>query len=123
MLNNLNNPILAQGGNTANYVLLEPSILEPGELNPRNADKPVTFTDYVQGLYVIFFIAVMVSAVIMLVYYGTTYMFSVKTDYKTAAKKRLMNILWGIFIAFLSWLILNQINPDLASGLKLNIFS
>ncbi len=122
---NLNNPILAQttGGSAGSYVLLEPSILAPSELNPQNTNQVVTFTDYIQGLYVIFFIAVMVSAIIMLVYYGTTYMFSVKTDYKAAAKKRLTNILWGVFIAFISWLVLNQINPDLANNLKLNIFS
>ena len=125
MVTNLNNPILAKaaGDSAGSYVLLEPSILEPSELSPQNTDQVVTFTDYIQGLYVIFFIVVMVSAIIMLVYYGTAYMFSVKTDYKTAAKKRLTNILWGVFIAFISWLILNQINPCLAGNLRLNIFS
>lgn len=123
MITNQNNPILAASGDSAgSYVLLEPSILAPSELNPQSAG-PTTFTDYIQGVYVVFFIVVMVSAIIMLVYYGTTYMFSVKTDYKAAAKKRLMNIFWGLLIAFLSWLVLNQINPSLAKNLNLNIFS
>ena len=115
MVTNAQNPILAAATTPTNgYVLLEPSVLDPGNLTPTGG-TPVTLSDYAQGAYVILFIAVIISAIVMLMYYGIAYMLSDVASFKATAQKRLLNILWGLGIALLSWLILKQINPDLLS--------
>lgn len=122
MLNNFyKKPLFAVGGEAGGYTLLEPSILEPGNITP-NINKKVTLTEYANGVYIVLFIAIIVSAIIMLIYYGAAYMTSDIAKFKNDAQKRITNIFWGLAIALLSWLILNQINPDLASNLSFNFF-
>ena len=113
---NLINQAWAQEG----YVLLEQSVTVPAGIN-KASGTPTTLTEYIQSAYVILFIAVMLAAVIALVIYGAQYMFSNVYALKINAKERIMKVAWGVGIALVSWLILDQINPDLASKLLVNI--
>ncbi|MFA6476341.1 MAG: hypothetical protein WCV68_02885 [Candidatus Paceibacterota bacterium] len=115
------NPILAQAADPAKgYVLLEQSVTVPAGIN-KASGTPTTLTEYIQSVYVILFIAVMLAAVIALVIYGAQYMFSNVYSLKINAKERIIKVAWGVGIALVSWLILDQINPDLATKLLVNI--
>jgi hypothetical protein len=115
------NPILAQATEpTKGYVLLEQSVTVPAGIN-KASGTPTTLTEYIQSAYVILFIAVMLAAVIALIVYGAQYMFSNVYSLKINAKERIMKVAWGVGIALVSWLMLDQINPDLASKLLVNI--
>lgn len=110
MLNN-NQNLLAQAG----YTLLEPSVVQPG---PTATDQPTTFQAYLQGAYVTMFIVVITTAIVTLVYYGLGYMMSDVSSFKGNAKNRITKVFIGLAIALGSFVLLNEINPDL---LKLDI--
>lgn len=108
MLTNNQPQLLAEA---TGYTLLEPSIVQP---NPASASgTPTNISQYLNGAYITMFIIVIVGAVITLVYYGIGYMMSDVTSFKTDAKRRLWNVFIGIAIALLSFILLNEINPDL----------
>ena len=116
MLNNLKNTHLAvEGEADSGYVLLEPSITEPSGIEA--SGTPISLSDYISSVYVVFFVIVIISAIITLVYFGFAYMTSDIISLKSNAKKRITSVLIGLGILLFSWILLNQINPDLASNL------
>ncbi len=60
-----------------------------------------------------------ILAVIVITYAGIEYMVSEAITSKEAAKKRIWNALGGLLLAFLSYLILYTLNPDLVTNLQL----
>lgn len=106
-----NSNLLAEAG----YTLLEPSVIQP---NPSTAkDTPINLSDYLKGAYVTLFAVVITAAIVSLVYYGLTYMLSDVSNLKGEAKSRMTKVFIGIGIALISFILLNEVNPDL---LKIN---
>lgn len=104
-----NNNLIAQAG----YTLLEPSVIRPNP-NPEEAkDTPISLADYLQGAYVALFVVVIVAAIVSLVYYGFTYMLSDVSNLKGEAKSRMTKVFIGLGIALISFVLLNEVNPDL----------
>ncbi len=68
---------------------------------------------YLSGLFQLGIGIAVTLAVVMLVINGIQYMFSDIPGIKVAAKNNLGNIVWGLILAFSSWLILYTINPNL----------
>lgn len=68
---------------------------------------------YLSGIFQIGIGIAVTLAVVMLVLNGIQYMFSDIPGIKVAAKNNLGNIIWGLLLAFSSWLILYTINPHL----------
>jgi|GEM_PF-1781779 len=112
-----NEPIIL--AEASGYTLLEPSIVQPDS----PASGPTDLQTYLQGAYVTMFIVVIASAIVVLVWFGITYMLTDIASAKGEAKARLKKVGWGLAIALLASLVLNLINPDLATCLKINIFS
>ncbi len=103
---------------TAGYTLLEPSVVQP---DPSKASgTPISLSLYLKGAYVTMFIVVIIGAILVMVYYGIGYMMSDVASFKGTAKSRLTKVFIGIGIAILSFILLNQINPDLAGNLGKN---
>lgn len=101
----------------AGYNLLEPSVVQRDYVG--TGENNVTLSEYITGIYTTFFAITIAAAVVTLVYYGLTYMISDISKTKANASARLKGVIIGIVIAMLSYLILDVINPDLASLLKL----
>lgn len=110
----LNNKAFA--AEDSGYILLEPSIKAPAGFDTAS-ETPTTLSDYISSVYVILFVAVMLLAVIAAIVYGTEYMFTNVYALKINAREKIMKVVWGIGIALISWLIINQINPDLAGNI------
>ena len=62
-----------------------------------------------------------ILAVVVITYAGIEYMVSEAVSSKEAAKKRIWSALSGLLLAFLSYLILYTLNPDLVTNLNLGI--
>lgn len=102
-----NNNLLAQAG----YTLLEPSVIQPDPSTASN--QPIGLGDYLKGAYVTLFVVVITVAIVSLVYYGLTYMLSDVSNLKGEAKNRINKVFIGLGIALISFILLNEINPDL----------
>lgn len=113
-----NEPVIL--AEASGYTLLEPSIVQP--VSPASG-QVTDLKTYLQGAYVTMFIVIIASAIVILVYFGITYMLTDIVSKKSEAEARLKKVGWGLAIALLASLTLNLINPDLASCLKINIFS
>ena len=96
---------------SSEYKLLE-SVPLVGE-----ADTSVKFPEYMSGLYKFSFVAISISALLMITIGGFWWLMSAGNQSQaTTSKKMIEDALWGLAIAFLSWVILNTINPEILSG-------
>ncbi len=75
--------------------------------------EPTDFAGYLSGLFQLGIGIAVTLAVVMLVVNGIQYMFSDIPGIKVDAKNKLGTIVWGLILAFSSWLILYTINPHL----------
>ena len=82
-----------------------------------NCSKP---GDLISSVYIFALSLVGISALIMLTIGGIKYMLSGDRD-PTSAKEMMKNALIGLVIAFVSWLVLFTINPDLVRTLEINL--
>lgn len=93
-----------------------PSIDNKGGLTDAN-----NFAEYVVGIMPFIFGLAVVIAVVQLVIGGMQYALSEGLTSKEDAKDRIWSAIGGLFLALLSWLILNTINPDFVNPKALNI--
>lgn len=76
--------------------------------------------DLLANLYYFLLSLVGISALIMFVWGGIEYMLAGDKD-PGKAKERMKNAVYGLVLAFTSWLILYTINPDLVARLDINL--
>lgn len=75
-----------------------------------------TFQSYVEGLYTLALILIVLGAVFMLVIGGFTYLTSAgNTHQMGSAKEIVYGALFGLVLALVSYIIMNTINPDLVN--------
>lgn len=90
------------------YKLLAP-IGDIGEV----ATGDASFGIYLGRIFQFVIGAAGILAVLMIVWGGTEYLLSEAFDTKKAAVNRMQAAVWGLLLAFGSWLILNTVNPNL----------
>lgn len=77
---------------------------------------------FIASLYVAGLGLVGISALIMLLYASILYMTAGDNMNRVGeARKKISGAIWGLTIAFLSWIILRTINPDLVKSLSINL--
>lgn len=94
----------------AQYTLLEgiPGI---------DKDTPADFPTYIQGIYNFAVGFVIVSALLMITIGGFYYISSAGNQSQAGtAKKIITDALLGLVVVFITWLVLNTINPDLVGS-------
>lgn len=110
-------PILTFADTGLNYTLLEP--LPYAQENTSNVSQP-TPTQYLERAYYFGLTIAVIFALLMLVIAGIEYTAAgVSLPARDDAKKRIAAALTGLLLAFISWLLLYTINPDLVNP---NIF-
>ena len=78
------------------------------------AGSPVSLETYLSGMFTLGLGIAVVLAVVMLVVAGIEYIGGAASEsVKTDAKERIWHALLGLLLAFASWIILNEINPNL----------
>ncbi len=80
---------------------------------------PVNLSDYLNRLYVFLIAFSSVIAVVMITIGGFTYILSASSGGKEDGKGMIKNAIFGLLLMFLSYLIVNTVNP---SALDFNIF-
>jgi hypothetical protein len=90
------------------YCLLEPIFVD-------QVDKRVDMAGYLQSIYKVFFITAGILATLMLIWGGFQYMTSEIPGMKGKGKDQMNNAIFGLLLAFGSYLILNTINPGLTN--------
>lgn len=94
-----------------NYELLE-SVPLVG-----NAGEVVRFPEYVSGLYKFAFVAIIISALLMVTAGGFYWLMSAgNQSIANTSKKMITDALVGLVVAFISWLVLYTIDPAILSG-------
>ncbi len=77
----------------------------------------VEFPDYISKLYKFSFVAIALSALLMITIGGFYWLMSAgNQSVAGTAKKLITDALIGLGVALVSWLILNTINPDILKG-------
>ena len=102
---------------TTGYKLLEtmPGVGKAGE-------APKKFSEYIKLVYNFFVAFVVISALLMITIGGFSYILSAGNQAQAGTAKTIItDALIGLIVVFVSWIILNTINPDLiGSGINLN---
>jgi len=96
------------GNGNIGYIPLEPI---PGLAEAQSGN-----TNFALFLRYVFSVLISIgglSAVVMLIFGGITYMVSDVVHKKTDALRRIQAAMWGLLLLIASWLILNAINPRL----------
>jgi len=94
---------------TTDYVPLAPLP------NTTTAAGGATLQTYIPGIYKLGVGMAGVLAVLMITWGGLEYMMSEAVSSKAEAKKRIWSALGGLILAFLSYVILYTINPNLVT--------
>lgn len=76
---------------------------------------------FLQGLFQVLIIIAGILAVIMIVLGAITYLSSDAFSDKSEGKDMMLNAVFGLILALAAWIIINTINPDLASNLSITI--
>lgn len=74
-----------------------------------------TAQSYLEGIFKLIISLAGVSAVVMIMYGGFTYMFTDAFEGKSEAKSIIQNAIWGLALAMGAWLILNTIDTSLVN--------
>jgi hypothetical protein len=105
------NPPSTASQNGIGYVPLAPI---PGtESSP--GKTAVTFTSYVSGLYTFLIAGSIVLTILMIIWGGFTYLSTDAIYGKEEGRKIINQALLGLLLVLGSWIILNQINPNLVN--------
>ncbi len=80
-----------------------------------------TLGGFLKGLFTVLVMVAGILAFIMLVLGGITYATADAISGKTSGKEMMLNAVLGLIIALGAWVILNSINPNLASNLSITI--
>ena len=80
-----------------------------------NKGDAVTFTKYLSGAFRLAFGVAILLAVFQISYGGFKYLTEESFTGKTNAKSKISNAIFGLVLIFVSYLILNFINPDLVN--------
>lgn len=91
------------------YIVLEPNAF-PGVKNPNESLSVYLGTVFSFGISI-----AVVLALIMIIWGGITYMTTDAWSQKEEGKSKIINALWGLGMAFISWILLYTINPNLVS--------
>lgn len=86
-----------------------------------NNSQVSTLGGFLQSLFSVLILIAGILAFIMIVIGGVTYATSDAFSGKESGKEMIMNAILGLIIALGSWVILNTINPNLASNLSITI--
>lgn len=129
----MNSKLLAQNTKTE-YQLLEPiNFKNPNQDNGQNltidvsqpktdADKDKGFNNYLNDIFLIVLMAVIIIAVFMLIYGGVLYLTKDIGSKVSEGKKIIVGVFSGIVFVFSVWLIFYIVNPKfLTSGIVFNI--
>lgn len=111
LLFSIGNQCLAAEEGKFDYKLLEsvPLVGKAGEV--------VKFPEYISGVYKFVFVAITISALLMLTIGGFYYLASAGNQSTAGtAKKIITDAILGLIVAFVSWVILNTIDPAILSG-------
>lgn len=88
---------------------------------PGFSDNPDHLGVWLKSLFTILIVIAGILALIMIVVGGLTYMTSDAFGKKTQGRMYIINALSGLVLALGAWVVLNTINPDLASNLSISI--
>ncbi len=77
--------------------------------------------NFLRGLFTLLIVVAGILAVIMIVVGGITYATSDAFSGKSAGKEMMLHAVFGLILALGGWVILNSINPNLASNLGITI--
>lgn len=81
------------------------------------AGDVVKFPEYISGVYRFAFVAIAISALLMLTIGGFYYLSSAGNQSTAGtAKKIITDAILGLVVALVSWVILNTIDPEILSG-------
>ncbi len=82
-----------------------------------SAEQVVKFPEYISGVYKFAFAAIVISALLMLTVGGFYYLSSAGNQSTAGtAKKIIVDAILGLIVAFVSWVVLNTIDPEILSG-------
>ena len=95
--------------------------LAPLPFEGLNGGVTPTLGDYLAGLFKALIIVTVILSVVMIVIGGIAYMTVDAARNKSEHKEKIWNAIIGLLIALGSWLLLNTINPELASNLSIQI--
>jgi len=87
--------------------------LPTGETNTEPVGQVQDLNEYLAFVFPLAVRLAATLAILMIVWAGFQYMFSLKGGSKGEAKERITDAVLGLLLALAAWLILNQINPDL----------
>ncbi len=73
--------------------------------------------EYVQVAFPIFLGVAITLAVVMVTWGGLQHVLSMKPGGKSEGTERIKSALWGLLLALVAWVILNEINPDIVNTL------
>ena len=88
---------------------------------PGLENKPQTLPGFLEGLFQVLIVIAGLLAMIMLVIGGITYLSTDAFSGKTEGKEMMLNAVFGLVLALGGWVIMNTINPNLASNLAIRI--
>lgn len=81
------------------------------------AGEVIRFPEYISGVYRFAFVAIAISALLMLTIGGFYYLSSAGNQSTAGtAKKIITDAILGLAVALVSWVILNTIDPEILSG-------
>ncbi len=83
--------------------------------------QPGTLNGFLEGLFQVLIVVAGLLAMIMLVVGAITYLSSDAFSGKTEGKDMMLSAVFGLILALGAWVIINAINPNLASNLGITI--
>lgn len=89
--------------------------IDPTYFDPTNGGNAVTLESFLAATFRFSLIAAGVLALIMISIGGLQYMSTDAISSKSEGKERIKNAIYGLLLAYSSYLILNIINPDILS--------
>lgn len=96
---------LAQSSNPVNLLVPLGAGTEPART------EIATIGEYVKTIFPIFLSVAITLAVVMITWGGLQHTLSMKPGGKSEATERITSALWGLLLALVAWIILNEINP------------
>ena len=111
---------------TGNVVTNPPNLQTVGSEDylaplPGLAGQPSSLKGFLQGLFQVLIVIAGLSAMIMLVIGAITYLSTDAFSGKSSGKEMMQSAVFGLILVLGAWVVINTINPDLASNLSITI--